>query len=70
LVSQMTVRVDTTLDRRNDLGSFTVFATSGDTVCSADIRLMQVPDLSNGFQDTRGACEPCEQAGWLDDLLP
>jgi len=50
----MTVRVDTTMDRRNDLGSFTVFTTSGETAYSAGIRLMQNPDVSNGFQDTRG----------------
>src|SRR6516162_4013083 len=67
LVSQMTVRVDTTMDRRNDLGSFSVFTTSGETAYSAGIRLMQNPDVSNGFQDTRGACE-LQRAGGVVEI--
>src|SRR6516164_7384393 len=54
LVSQSTVRVLYDKNRRNDPSSFTVFATRGDSVYSAGLRLMQTPDLLNGFQHTRG----------------
>jgi len=55
------------MDRRNDLGSFSVFTTSGETAYSAGIRLMQNPDVSNGFQDTRGACE-LQRAGGVVEI--
>ena len=45
LVSQTTVRVLYDKNRRNDSSSFSVFATTGDSVYSAGLRLMQNPDV-------------------------